>query len=44
MIKQLSAIFASHLYLQWKIPEELNNLRHMVVVLGEQLPLALWVK
>ncbi len=44
MIKQLTAIFASHLDVQRKVSEKFNELGHVVIVQGEELAGALGVK
>ena len=44
VIEQVSTVLAPHLYLKREVTHELNDLRHMVVVLGEQLSLALRVE
>jgi hypothetical protein len=44
MIKQLPAIFTTHLDLDREITHEFNNLCHMVIILGEKLALTLWVE
>jgi hypothetical protein len=44
MIKQLPTVFASHLDFQRKVTKKFYYLCHMIVILGEQLSLAMGVK
>jgi hypothetical protein len=44
VVKQLPAVLAPHLDLEREIAEEFDDLRHVIVVLGEQFALSLWVK
>jgi hypothetical protein len=43
-VKQLPAVPAAHLQVHIKVAEELDNQRHMIVVLGKQVGLRLRVK
>lgn len=44
MIEQLTTVLATHLHLKREIPKKFNDLRHMVIVFGEQLALTLRVE
>jgi len=44
MIKQFATVFAAHLNLQWEVAEQLDYLRHVVVIFSEKFSLPLWVK
>jgi len=44
MVEEFAAVFATHLDFEWEVSEELYDLSHVVIVLGEQLSLALGVE
>lgn len=44
MVKQFPTILAAHLDIEGEVTEQLNDLRHMVVILREQLSLPMGIK
>jgi len=44
VIKQLTAILATHLHLKREVTEQFDDLGHVIVVFGEQLALRLRIK
>ena len=44
MVKQFSAVSATHLCFQREVTQELNDLRHMVIIFGEEFSLTVRVK
>lgn len=44
MVKQFPTIFTAHLDIEGEVTEQLDDLRHMVVILREQLSLSMGIK
>ena len=44
VIEELAAVFTTHLDFQGEISQQLYDLGHMIIILGEELSLTMWIK